>query len=70
MAHAYTPGLRVTRHAVIQKERRLPLKGEVVVERGVDERGIEHAVLIPRHRACAAGRCQRNMGGWWRVRLC
>ena len=34
MAHAYTPGLRVTRHAVIQKERRLPLKGEVVVERG------------------------------------
>ena len=38
MGHAYTPGLRVTRHAVIQKERRLPLKGEVVVERGVDRR--------------------------------
>ena len=38
MAHAYTPGLRVTRHAVIQKERRLPLKGEVVVERGVEVR--------------------------------
>ena len=34
MAHAYTPGLRVTRQAVIHKERRLPLKGEVVVERG------------------------------------
>ncbi|MEE2874683.1 MAG: hypothetical protein VX893_17445 [Candidatus Latescibacterota bacterium] len=38
MGHAYTPGLRVTRHAVIQKERRLPLKGEVVVERGVEVR--------------------------------
>ena len=34
MAHAYTPGLRVTRQAVIHKERRLPLQGEVVVERG------------------------------------
>ena len=34
MAHAYTPGLRVTQNAVIHKERRLPLKGEVVVERG------------------------------------
>ena len=34
MAHAYTPGLRVTQHAVVHKERRLPLKGEVVVERG------------------------------------
>ena len=34
MAHAYTPGLRVTQYAVVDKERRLPLKGEVVVERG------------------------------------
>lgn len=34
MAHAYTPGLRVTRRAVIHKERRLPLKGQVVVELG------------------------------------
>lgn len=38
MAHAYTPGLRVTRHAVIQKERRLPLKGEVVVALGAEVR--------------------------------
>jgi hypothetical protein len=34
MAHAYTPGLRVTDHAVIRRERRLPLKGEVVVAAG------------------------------------
>lgn len=34
MAHAYTPGLRVTRRAVIRRERRLPLKGEVLVEPG------------------------------------
>ncbi|MBI2503338.1 MAG: hypothetical protein HYW07_08925 [Candidatus Latescibacteria bacterium] len=34
MAHAYTPGLRVTRQAVIHKQRRLPLKGQVLVEVG------------------------------------
>ncbi len=36
MAHAYTPGLRVTRRAVIQKRRILPLKGRVLV--GVGDR--------------------------------
>ena len=34
MAHAYTPGLRVTQHALVHKERRLPLNGEVVVAVG------------------------------------
>ena len=34
MAHAYTPGLKVTEGMTIQKERRLPLKGEVLVEAG------------------------------------
>jgi hypothetical protein len=34
MAHAYTPGLRVTERTVLRKERRLPLKGEVVVKEG------------------------------------
>ncbi len=34
MAHSYTPGLRVTRYAVVRKERKLPLKGNVVVENG------------------------------------
>ncbi len=34
MAHAYTPGLRVTRQAEITKERILPLKGEVLVKVG------------------------------------
>ena len=34
MAHAYTPGLRVTDRAVIRKERRLPIRGEVLVEQG------------------------------------
>jgi len=34
VAHSYTPGLRVTEHAVLRRERRLPLKGEVVVEVG------------------------------------
>ena len=35
MAHAYTPGLKVTEGMTIQKERRLPLEGEVLVEVGV-----------------------------------
>lgn len=34
MAHAYTPGLRVTDHAVLRRERRLPLKGDVLAEVG------------------------------------
>jgi hypothetical protein len=34
MAHAYTPGLRVTNHAVLRRERRLPLKGDVLVTLG------------------------------------
>jgi hypothetical protein len=34
MAHAYTPGLRVTPLAALRKERILPLKGEVLVKKG------------------------------------
>jgi len=34
MAHAYTPGLRVSRHTGLQRQRQLPLKGEVVVSQG------------------------------------
>jgi len=34
MAHAYTPGLRVTERATVRKERRLPIAGQVLVEVG------------------------------------
>jgi hypothetical protein len=34
VAHAYTPGLRVTDYARVRRERRLPLKGEVLVTQG------------------------------------
>ncbi|TET44969.1 hypothetical protein E3J62_08910 [candidate division TA06 bacterium] len=34
MAHAYTPGLKVAEADVVRKERRLPLKGEVIVSVG------------------------------------
>ncbi len=34
MAHAYTPGLKVLHETKIDKERRLPLKGTVSVEKG------------------------------------
>ena len=34
MGDAYTPGLTVTRHAVVKKQRRLPLSGQVLVEVG------------------------------------
>jgi hypothetical protein len=34
MAHAYTPGLRVTGHTSLQRTRRLPMKGQVLVDVG------------------------------------
>ncbi|MEO0077097.1 MAG: hypothetical protein ABIK19_05475 [candidate division WOR-3 bacterium] len=34
MAHVYTPGLKVTEKILVRKERRLPLKGEVLVSLG------------------------------------
>ena len=34
MAHAYTPGLRVTERALVRKTRRLPILGEVLVSQG------------------------------------
>ena len=34
MAHAYTPGLKVIPKTVVHKTRQLPLKGDVVVEKG------------------------------------
>jgi hypothetical protein len=34
MAHAYTPGLKVTEKSVVHKDRRLPLKGQVMVKNG------------------------------------
>ena len=43
MAHAYTPGLRVTELAALRKERILPLKGEVLVGQG-DEVTAEQVV--------------------------
>ena len=32
--HAYTPGLKIKRSILVQKERRLPMKGKVFVEKG------------------------------------
>lgn len=34
MAHSYTPGLRVTAHTVLRRERRLPLQGRVLARVG------------------------------------
>jgi hypothetical protein len=34
VAHAYTPGLKVTKAMIVRKERRLPLPGETLVEKG------------------------------------
>jgi len=34
MGSAYTPGLKVTRHALIERTRRLPIKGEILVGKG------------------------------------
>lgn len=45
MAFAYTPGLRVADIAVIRKERRLPLKGTVTVEKGAE---VEASTVVAR----------------------
>jgi len=45
MAHAYTPGLKVTERAVVRKTRRLPLLGEVLVEKG---RTVSPDVIVAR----------------------
>jgi hypothetical protein len=34
MAHAYTPGLRVARNALVRRERTLPMKGTLLVKEG------------------------------------
>ena len=34
MGHAYTPGLKVTKRAVVRKKRLLPIKGNVLVKKG------------------------------------
>ena len=34
MAHAYTPGLKVLQHAKVEKNRRLPIKGEITKQVG------------------------------------
>ncbi len=34
MAHAYTPGLKVLAHTVLEKQRRLPLPGDILVSKG------------------------------------
>lgn len=39
MAHAYTPGLKVTARTHIRKVRRLPLPGETLVEKGAQVKG-------------------------------
>jgi len=49
MAHAYTPGLRVTERTLVRRERRLPLKGEVLVQQGekVTAQAIVARTMLP-----------------------
>ena len=39
MAHAYTPGLKVTARTLVKKQRRLPLPGETLVDKGHQVKG-------------------------------
>jgi hypothetical protein len=41
LAHAYTPGLKVLAHTTLTKERRLPLPGKILVNKGAKVRGEE-----------------------------
>jgi hypothetical protein len=49
MAHAYTPGLRVTRHTPLRRTRRLPMKGQVLVQQGdsVDRQQVVARTELP-----------------------
>jgi len=49
MAHAYTPGLKVSEKAVIRKERKLPLWGDVLVNKGdrVQAEDVVARALLP-----------------------
>ncbi len=49
MAHAYTPGLKVSEKTVIRKERKLPLWGDVLVKRGekVNAEDVVARALLP-----------------------
>jgi len=49
MAHAYTPGLKVSEKAVIRKERKLPLCGDVLVNKGdrVNAEDVVARALLP-----------------------
>ena len=47
MAHAYTPGLKVTARTILRKERRLPLKGQVMRDELGTEGKAEDIVAIP-----------------------
>lgn len=42
MAHAYAPGLTVTEYTRFRKERRLPLKGSVIVNKGDKVKALEN----------------------------
>ncbi len=41
MAHAYTPGLKVVETALVRKQRRLPLAGEVLVKKGDQAKALD-----------------------------
>lgn len=51
MGHAYVPGLKVTKRSVLREERRLPLKGEVLVKAGdkVEAETIVARTHLPGH---------------------
>ncbi|NUN48594.1 MAG: hypothetical protein HUU15_07180 [Candidatus Brocadiae bacterium] len=72
MAHAYTPGLRVTRSALIRKRRILPIKGTLLVAEGqtvtatdivarAEIPGRVHAVNIVNKLSIEAGETTRYM---------
>ena len=59
MAHAYTPGLKVTARTLVKKQRRLPLPGETRVEQGQRVKGDD----IVAHTALPGNVTTVNVGG-------
>ena len=60
MAHAYTPGLRVTEKTIIRKKRVLPIHGEVLVQE--DDEVDASTVVAKTDRMVIASQCSIEPG--------
>ena len=59
MASAYTPGLKIVSKTLVEKDRKLPLKGEIKVKKG-DKVTAETVVAAPCATVCPKFKTARS----------